>query len=212
MTSKLSHLKPVALEAITLESGESHYCGAIFPHETLRDAVVVAAKGSQANVPSLNPDDTLPPVGFLLGWQDKPTVEILRIDPKDTKYALSRHNLAKAIQQKVLAFRRIGRESYGFALVYSARITFRQSEIIATIETPEPTECVCIEIVWQDDRRFLVSEVVRPKDGAPHLSGWHLYEREDRGTLWHEVGPVLAPMAFAEAILLGFEAPEGANG
>lgn len=205
MTSKLSHLKSVPL--YTPES-----CDDLFPHHTLASTACAAAHGSENNVKALNPDDSLPPVVFLLGWDTRPTVDILNIDPKDTKDALARHNLTKALQQKVLSFRRADRESYGLAIVYSARITFRQSEIIATIKTPEPTECVCIEVVWQDDRRFLVSEIVRPKDGAPHLNGWHLYEREDRGTLWHEVGPVLAPMAFAEAILLGFEAPEAANG
>lgn len=202
MTSKLSHIQKACLN--TPES-----CGDLFPHHTIASAAVVAAKGSESNVKALNPDDSLPPVAFLLGWDTRPTVDILNIDPKDAQDAIARHNLAKAAQQKIISFRRGGRESYGFALVYSAKITFRQSEIIATIETPEPTEVVCIEVVWQDDRRFLVSEVVRPGDSAPHLNGWHLYDHKSRGTLWHEVGPVLAPMAFAEAILLGFEAPEG---
>lgn len=205
MTSKLSHLKPADFETFAS-------IRPLFPHDAIADVASVCAKGAPHEVAKLNPDEQLPPVGFLLGWGEKPTVDILHIEKKDTKDALARHNLAKAIQQKVLAFRRAGRESYGFALVYSAKITFKQSEIIATIETPEPTECVCIEVVWQDDRRFLVSEVIRPGDSAPHLGGWHLYEPGDRGSLWHEVGPVLSPIAFAEAILLGFEQPEESNG
>lgn len=202
MTSKLSHLTSISLE-------HPDECATFFPHHTLASAAVVAAKGSESNVKALNPDESMPPVAFLLGWNTRPTVDIMSIKPEEAKDAITRHNLAKAIQQRILSFRRAGRESHGFVLVYSAKITFRQSEIIATIETPEPTECVCIEVVWQDDRRFIVSEVVRPKDGAPHLNGWHLYDHRSRGTLWHEVGPALAPMAFAEAILLGFEAPEG---
>lgn len=206
MTTKLSHLKPVQLDSPAS-------CDGLFPHETLASAACVGAAGSAKNVAELNPDDTVSPVGFLLGWHQKPTVEILRIDPKDAKDALVRHALAKGLQQKILTFRRAGRESYGFALVYSAKITFRQSELIATLDNPEPTECVCVEVVWQDDRRLFIAAINRPGDAAPSLGGWNLLETPEKGSLWHEVGPVLAPMAFAEAIMLGFEAPEGdANG
>lgn len=204
MTSKLSHLKHVPICV-------PEHCGDLFAHHTLASTACVAALGTESNVKALNPDEALPPVAFLLGWDSRPTVEILNIRPEEAKDHLTRHNLAKAIQQKILSFRRAGRESYGFAIVYSASLTFRQSEIIATIETPEPVECACLEVMWQDERRFLLAEIVRPKDSAPHLNGWHLFETQDKGAIWHEVGPVLAPIAFAEAILLGFEEPEAPN-
>jgi hypothetical protein len=195
--SKLEHLP-------SFDAGNETQVSALFPSRYvagIAETAIGAIDNLMADMePGRNPD----PHFIAVGWDsEKPSIQVAKLTALEMTPALA-STIGMRIQQSILEHRRKGSETLAVGLVYCRqmdppKVPSPIHTLERRIEGAEKGEFICIEVIWQDGRAVLMSDL--------RAMGWHdatACFAESKAPYFDAIAPALCPPAYGEAIMMQF--------